>query len=138
TAAIRAESLTDSIKKVSQVPEVRAVLVRRQREMGLNLEQQYGGCVVEGRDIGSVVFPDAPVKFWLEADLEVRAQRRAKDSGSDPSPTRQTMHLSRRDKADKNPALGSLMKAADAVVLDTTNLSIDEVCQKIAAKAGLR
>lgn len=138
TQAIREEALTEQIKKVSQVPAVRAVLVRRQQTMGRALDLHHGGCVVEGRDIGSVVFADSPAKFWLVADLAVRASRRSKDAGSDSSAIRQTVMLDKRDAADKNPALGSLMQAPDAVVLDTTHLTVDEVVAKIAAHAKLR
>ncbi|MGH7145885.1 MAG: (d)CMP kinase [Planctomycetota bacterium] len=137
TQAIREEALTESIRQVSQVPEVRRVLVRRQREMGIALLEQNGGCVIEGRDIGTTVFPDAYRKFWLQADLVVRAERRAQEAGGDESAARQTVMLHRRDEADHNPAAGSMVKAHDAITVDTTEMDPEAVVNHLAAGAGL-
>ena len=107
----------------SAVDQVREFLLAKQRELAL-----ARGGVVEGRDIGTVVFPDADVKFFLVADAVVRAARRAREWG-DKSSSREAVRreLERRDKQDSSRVLAPLRKAGDAVEIDTSHHTIEEV-----------
>lgn len=118
TDAIRTEAVTKLVTSVASNPGVREVMVRRQREWIAG----NGGGVLEGRDIGTVVCPDATVKVFLIADPEVRAKRRAAEQDEVVA-----SDIHRRDEADSNRAVSPMMRADDAVEIDTTHLSIDEV-----------
>jgi cytidylate kinase len=118
TDAIRSEEVTKSVTAVASNPKVRAVMVERQRTWVAN----NGGGVLEGRDIGTVVCPDATVKVYLVADAEVRAGRRAAEHGEAVA-----QDMRRRDQADSTREVSPLMRADDAVEIDTTHLSIDDV-----------
>jgi cytidylate kinase len=125
--AIRTDEVTSAVSPVSAVPEVRARLLELQRaEIGA------GGIVVEGRDIGSVVAPEAAVKVYLTADPEARAARRAaEEGGSDVTVTRQS--LLARDRIDSGRATAPLTKADGAVHIDTTAYTLDEVIDQVVA-----
>jgi cytidylate kinase len=126
--AIRREDVTGSVSPVSAVPEVRARLLQLQRE----IIGSAGGIVVEGRDIGSVVAPDAPVKVFLTADPAARAARRAlEEGGSDVDATRAS--LLARDKIDSGRNVSPLTMAEGAVHIDTTPYSLDEVIGLVVA-----
>ncbi len=130
-AAIRGEDVTGAVSPVSSVPEVRARLLQLQRDA---IEQAGGtaGIVVEGRDIGSVVAPDAPVKVYLSADPEARARRRAaEEGGSDIAATQQS--LLARDTIDSGRATAPLVMADGAVHIDTTPYSLVEVIDLVVA-----
>ncbi|WP_295645850.1 bifunctional cytidylate kinase/GTPase Der [uncultured Corynebacterium sp.] len=126
---IRGPEVTAHVSAVSAIPEVRENLVQLQRD----LAKQAGRCVVEGRDIGTVVLPDAPVKVFMTASAEIRAQRRY---DQDIAAGRQANYdvvladVQRRDEADSSRATSPLRPAEDATVLDTGELSIEEVLQK--------
>jgi cytidylate kinase len=128
TSAIREDDVTAAVSQVSAVPGVRAAMVRRQREVIGD-----GGIVVEGRDIGTTVAPDAPLKVFLTADEHVRAQRRAHERSGAVATTRDA--LSRRDAQDAGRAASPMSQAADAVVVDSTDLPADEVVARIVAHA---
>ncbi len=124
-AEIRGPEVTAAVSAVSAVPEVRAELVARQRAIIGD-----GGIVVEGRDIGTVVAPDAVLKVFLTASAEARAQRRsAEQPAADVVATQ--ADLARRDKLDSSRAASPLVQAGDAVVLDTTELGIDQVVARL-------
>ena len=127
--AIRSAALSSSASKVSAIPAVREVLVARQQRW---VEQHGGSAVVEGRDIGTVVFPRAPVKVFLTARPEVRAARRAGEmpegAGAVAGIARE---LEQRDRRDSTRAASPLRPAADAFEVDTSDLSIDEVIARI-------
>jgi cytidylate kinase len=125
--AIRGDDVNAAVSPVSAVPEVRARLLELQRAtIG------RGGIVVEGRDIGSVVVPDAPVKVYLTADPAARARRRAaEEGGSDVSATEQS--LLARDRIDSGRAVSPLVMADGAVHLDTTPYTLDEVIDQVVA-----
>ncbi|HYH48658.1 MAG TPA: (d)CMP kinase [Acidimicrobiia bacterium] len=132
--AIRTPEVSAAVSVVAAVPEVRVVLVAAQKEW----IQVHGGGVVEGRDIGTVVAPDALVKIYLEASEEERARRRLHqdDSGPDSgeaagglAATQAAIH--RRDAIDSGRAASPLAAADDAVVLDTTGLSVDGVVEEV-------
>ena len=127
TAAIRSGEVTGAVSPVSAVPEVRARLLQLQRAV-----IGAGGIVVEGRDIGSVVAPDAAVKVYLTAEPTARALRRAaEEGGSDVAATQQS--LLARDRIDAGRATAPLTMADGAVHIDTTPYTLDEVIDQIVA-----
>ena len=126
---IRAEDVTAAVSPVSAVPEVRTRLLELQREV-----IGAGGIVVEGRDIGSVVWPQAEVKVYLSADPDARAQRRtAEQGGTDVASTQQS--LLERDRIDSGRATAPLTMAEGAVHIDGTHLTLDEVIARIVELA---
>lgn len=126
TEAIRRPAVSLAVSAVAQNPAVRAELVRRQREW---VEARSGG-VVEGRDIGSVVLPDADVKVYLTASDAERARRRAGEAGQ-PGPDEVAADLARRDRVDANRAFSPLVVASGAVVIDTTGRSVTEIVDAV-------
>jgi cytidylate kinase len=118
--AIRAPEVSRAASEVSLVPAVRRALVRKQRELG-----EQASSVMEGRDIGTVVFPDATVKIFLDAHPEARAERRASESSLPPDVVAQ--QIGERDHRDRTRRESPLIQAPDAIYFDTTGLSIDEV-----------
>ena len=133
---IRERDVTEGASRVSVHPKVREWMVARQREMGLG-----GGVVMEGRDIGTRVFPDADLKIFLDADPVIREQRRMDQQhvkGSSEQAQAMAAELRERDRRDRTRAASPLEAAADAVVLDSTNMSEDEVLGRIAELAEQR
>ncbi|WP_433120260.1 (d)CMP kinase [Micromonospora sp. CA-246542] len=124
-AEIRGPEVTQAVSAVAAVPAVRELLVARQREMIVNA----GRIVVEGRDIASVVAPDADLKVFLTASEAARAARRSAEDASDVAAT--AADLARRDRLDSTRKVNPLAQAKDAVVLDTTELGIDEVVARL-------
>lgn len=124
---IRGPEVTGAVSAVAAVGAVRELLVARQRQ----LIADAGRIVVEGRDIGSVVAPDADLKVYLTASEAARAQRRSAEDAADVSAT--AADLARRDKLDSTRKVNPLQQAADAVVLDTTELGIDEAVDRLRA-----
>jgi cytidylate kinase len=129
TQAIRTPAGDAAATSVARLPQVRAVLVARQRALGAN-----GDIVMEGRDIGTTVFPDADVKIFLDADPAERARRRA----SDPAHTAQdapvasiASAMEARDHQDRTRAASPLASAPDAVIIDTTHMTVDAVVAKV-------
>jgi cytidylate kinase len=120
TEAIRAPEIAEAASKVSMVPAVRRAMVAKQREIG-----ERASVVMEGRDIGSVVFPDATVKIFLDARPEVRVERRAGESLLPPEII--ARQISERDQRDRTRPESPLVQAPDAVYVDTTGLSVDDV-----------
>lgn len=132
TTAIRTPHIDRAAAMTARLPKVRAVLVARQRAEG-----ERGGIVVEGRDIGTVVFPNADVKIYLDASSEERARRRAADPahgvGRHAAVAEVESELKARDHSDSTRTTSPLAVAKDAVHLDTTGLSIDEAVDKVMA-----
>jgi cytidylate kinase len=130
TVAIRTTEIDRAAAAASRLPKVRAVLVARQRQEG-----ESGGIVMEGRDIGSVVFPHADVKIYLDAAPEERARRRAADPAHGVSRTAAAadvaMELEARDRSDKTRVSSPLVIAPDAVEIDTTGVSVDDVVRRV-------
>jgi len=129
--AIRTPEMDAAASIVARQPEVRRVLVARQRALSVR-----GGTVMEGRDIGTVVFPDAPVKIYLDASPEERARRRATDpahaSGKGTAAIQEVATaLAERDRRDTTRAASPLAVAEDAVLIDTTALSIEEAVERV-------
>lgn len=137
-AEIRGADVTTAVSPVSAVPAVRELLVARQREIIAEVLGRVGGIVVEGRDIGTVVSPDAPLKIFLTASAEVRAARRsAQDSaaGRESSVDVAKAAVERRDHLDSTRAASPLREAEDAVEVDTSALNIDQVIVALAELA---
>ena len=130
TIEIRSPEVTRAVSVVAANPAVRAELVARQREWA----DAHGGGVVEGRDIGTVVFPDADVKVYLTADDSERASRRSKEM-LDLQYDQVAADIARRDHADSTRAASPLSVASDAVVLDTTGLGVDAVVATVLEMA---
>jgi|SRR4051812_44810554 cytidylate kinase len=133
---IRERDVTEAASKVSVHPKVREWMVARQREMGTR-----GGIVMEGRDIGTKVFPNADVKIFLDADPSVRGDRRFRQQGNDSDPKKAealVAELRERDHRDRTRATSPLVAAADAIVIDSTKLSIEDVLSRVeeAVKAA--
>ena len=136
---IRERDVTEAASRVSVHPKVREWMVTRQREMGAS-----GGVVMEGRDIGTKVFPNADVKVFLDADPEVRGERRYRQqnsagpsgsgAGRQTAPTQSgalVAEMRQRDQRDRTRANSPLIAAPDALIIDSTQLSIDDVLQRI-------
>lgn len=129
TEQIRQQDVTQQVSLVSSHQKVREELVRRQQEFA-----KQGGIVMDGRDIGTVVMPDAPLKIFLVASAEERARRRYEESiakGMDVSLKQLTEDLIARDHYDMNRSVSPLKKAEDAIEIDSTFMSIDEVVNKV-------
>src|SRR5258708_10736018 len=127
--AIRTPEIDRAAAAVARLPRVRAVLVTRQRQMGAG-----GAIVMEGRDIGTVVFPNADVKIYLDAAPEERARRRASDpahSGGPAAVSDVATLLTERDRSDSTRTVSPLYAAPDALVVDTTEKAIDEVVDDV-------
>jgi CMP/dCMP kinase len=131
TRAIRTPEMDRAAAAVARLPRVREVLVARQREIGAG-----GGVVMEGRDIGTVVFPDADVKIYLDASPEERARRRANDPAHTGGQTGQAAvaeAIQARDQSDTTRAASPLTVAPDAVQIDTTTMLIPAVVERVMA-----
>jgi len=130
TGLIRNQTVTDAASKVSVFPAIRAWMVRLQQQVGA-----AGGVVMEGRDIGTVVFPGAQVKIFLDAAPEVRGLRRFDQLG--PAPAQQPEEVIRdlraRDERDRNRADSPLRPAPDAVLLDSTHMTLEQAVQEAEA-----
>ena len=125
TAEIRSREVTTAVSAIAANSAVRAELVRRQRHWA----NERGGGVLEGRDIGSVVFPDAELKLYLTAAPRVRAERRVAEAGGDVEEIAEA--IAHRDRYDSSRSDSPLVEAAGSIVVDTTGLSIDEVLERI-------
>ena len=134
SARIRERDVTEAASRVSVHPKVREWMVARQREMGIG-----GGVVMEGRDIGTKVFPDADLKIFLDADPVIREQRRLDQQRVKGAPA-ETMaaELRERDRRDRTRAASPLVAAEDAVLVDSTKMSEDEVLSRVEQLVGER
>jgi len=125
TGEIRTQEVSNTASRVAAFPRVREALLRRQRAF-----RDEPGLIADGRDMGTVVFPDAPVKIFLDASPEERAQRRMlqlQASGFSVNFDRLLAEIKERDDRDRNRAIAPLVAASDALVLDSTQLSIQQV-----------
>jgi cytidylate kinase len=130
TGLIRNQTVTDAASKVSVFPAIRAWMVRLQQQLGAE-----GGVVMEGRDIGTVVFPQAEIKIFLDAAPEVRGLRRYDQLGPAPAaqPEEVIRDLRARDERDRNRADSPLKAAPDAILLDSTNMTLEQAVQAAEA-----
>ncbi|MGI6262424.1 MAG: (d)CMP kinase [Succiniclasticum sp.] len=136
TEDIRSAAVTKLVSRVAAVPAVREAMVDQQRRMG-----REGNVVLDGRDIGTVVFPDSPCKIYLTASVEERARRRGKEleeKGQAVDYKALQAEIAARDKQDMERAVSPLKQADDAIYLDTSDMSIDEVTGAILRLAGER
>ncbi len=126
TARIRQQDITEAASRVSVHPPVREWMVRRQREIGAG-----GGIVMEGRDIGTKVFPDAEIKIFLDAEPEVRGSRRFLQQPPSTAPEASVLaELHQRDQRDRSRPHSPLVPAPDAVLIDSTHLTLDQVIER--------
>jgi cytidylate kinase len=130
TTAIRSPEVTKAVSAVAANPAVRRELVRRQREWA----EEHGGGVVEGRDIGSVVFPEADLKVYLTANDEERARRRATELGALDQAAAVAADIARRDRYDSTREASPLTVAEGAIVIDTSGRDIDDIVEEVLAK----
>lgn len=131
TEQIRSHEVTANARYVAAAPRVREELVKMQRQFGSGRQK----IVTEGRDQGTVAFDDANIKFFLTADLAERARRRQaelQDKGDSKSLEYIQKSIEQRDSSDEGRAVGPLKPAEDAIIVDTTNLSIEQVVEKLA------
>jgi GTP-binding protein len=126
TTEIRSEKVTESVSAISALPEIRAALLTLQRRLINGAER---GIVVEGRDIGTVVAPDAPLKIYLQADIAARAARRSSEIAAPVASVSES--LNQRDEIDSNRAVSPLTKASDAVLIDSTELDLEETVERV-------
>ncbi len=136
TSAIRTEEAGQGASRVAVWPGVRSALFQRQRDFA-----QPPGLVADGRDMGTVVFPDAQLKIFLTASADERARRRynqLKDKGSGANLAALSLELAERDRRDATRAVAPLVPAPEAIVVDSTSLTIDEVVDRIMAEAAAR
>lgn len=127
---IRSEQAGNAASKVAAIPAVRGALLQRQRDF-----RQTPGLVTDGRDMGTVVFPDAPFKVYLTASAEVRASRRykqLKEKGIDSNLADLIKEITERDERDQQRDVAPLKPAADAIILDSTALGVDAVFQRVS------
>jgi len=128
TSKVRTEEVAGVASTVAVIPEVRAALLQRQKDFA-----QAPGLIADGRDMGTVVFPNSPVKLYLTASAEVRAERRVKqlkNQGVDANITQITQDIKERDERDTGRKTAPLRPADDAIVIDTSDLDIQDVCKK--------
>jgi CMP/dCMP kinase len=129
TKRIREPDVTAAASRVSVHPGIRQWMVSMQRQLGAD-----SGIVMEGRDIGTKVFPDAQVKIFLDANPEVRGQRRYRQNGPDAAQAESVLReLRERDRRDRTRAESPLEPASDAVIIDSTHLSLEEVVSRVEA-----
>jgi cytidylate kinase len=127
THALRSQAVAEGASRVATLPSIRAILVDKQRQLGCS-----GGVVMDGRDVGTVVFPAADVKFYLDATPEARGRRRwleLRERGESPSLAEVIEAIARRDREDRTRQSSPLRVPEGACSIDTTNLSVDEVFQ---------
>lgn len=129
TEAIRSTEVTANVSRVAAIGAVREAMVEQQRRMGA-----AGGVILDGRDIGTVVFPQAELKIFLTASVEERARRRYKelvDKGQQVDLQQLQQDIASRDKQDSERAISPLRQAEDALLLDTSDMNIEQVIEKI-------
>lgn len=130
THLVRSPEVSMAASKISALPKVRQFLLDLQKNLGKEKE-----AVFEGRDMGTVVFPDADLKFFLDADIEARAMRRFGDLGGNHPIDKIKEDIRKRDENDRNRDIAPLRQADDAILVDSTNISISEVVDFMADKA---
>ncbi len=136
TKAIRSPEMSRLASDISKKKIVREALVRKQREMA-----KGGGVVLEGRDIGTVVFPDAEIKFYLDANMEERGRRRFKElveKGMNVDLNDTLEEVKKRDNNDMNRAISPLRKAEDAFFIDSTGRTVEEIVEEMANRVRAR
>ncbi|MDO4921162.1 MAG: (d)CMP kinase [Phascolarctobacterium sp.] len=136
TDAIRSAEVTANVSRVAAIGAVREAMVEQQRRMG-----DAGGVLMDGRDIGTVVFPNAQLKIFLTASVEERAQRRYKEllaKGEQVDLAQLQRDIASRDKQDSERAIAPLRQAEDALLLDTSHMNIEQVTEKILQLVGER
>lgn len=127
---LKKETVANIASQVGAIPEVREIMDKIQRDFAYGSHEGFDGVILDGRDIGTVICPDADIKIFLTANEDVRAQRRAIEETS--STTTISKMMQERDQRDSTRQKSPLNAAKDAFIIDTSHLTIDEVCQKAA------
>lgn len=132
---LRNENIASIASKIAVVPSLRGILTQKMQDFACNIGELYQGVVLDGRDVGTVILPDANVKIYLTADEQVRAYRRTKELGSAAKETLQHIleEIKTRDARDSTRQTAPLQIADDAIVIDTTFLSVDDACVRVAS-----
>lgn len=136
TGLIRSAEVTGNVSRISAISGIREVLVNKQKEMAADK-----GIVMDGRDIGTHVLPNAEVKVFMTASVQIRAERRLKEiAGTQPSVTLESLirDIAERDRMDEQRETSPLAKAPDAILLDTTDMTIPEVVERILELSKIR
>ncbi len=128
-AGLHTDQIDQWVARHSAIPRVREVVTDQLRKVAGSLD-----AIVEGRDIATVVFPDADVKVYIDASIEVRARRRFEQGVSSLTLEQLEATIAERDEIDRTKPFGSLKRAADAVFIDTSHLTIEQVCEKVVRK----
>ena len=128
---LRREEVAAMASKIAVIPQIRTILNQVQRDFAVSAAGDHRGVILDGRDIGTVICPDADCKIYLTADQEIRALRRMKQESQVCQLETQRM-MAERDKRDSSRTTAPLNAAKDAYIIDTTHLTIDEVCEKAA------
>ncbi len=128
---LRNEKVASVASQVAVVPSLRRVLTQKMRDFATKIEKKYQGAVLDGRDVGTVVLPDADIKLYITADEQVRALRRTKELDEE-TLEKVLEEIKQRDRRDQHREVAPMNAADDAIILDTTFLSIDEACEKAA------
>jgi len=134
TQEIRTPEVTQASSYIANSVPVRKILVARQQQMGRQDSLPYGGAVLEGRDIGTDVFPDAQYKFFLDASVETRAKRRLSDllkTGVSTTYEKVLEEVAARDGRDYERAVGGLRKTPESIIMDHSNLSVEESAEEL-------
>ena len=134
--ALRTESTSGAASKVAAIPSVRAAILNWQRDFARNASRNSGGAVLDGRDIGTVVCPDADAKLFITASLEARAERRAKElqgRGETAIYARVLQDMQERDARDQGRSVSPTKPATDALIIDTSDLTADQVFERALA-----
>ncbi len=134
--AIRAESTSTAASKVAAIPSVRAAILNWQRDFARNAARNSGGAVLDGRDIGTVVCPDADGKLFITASVEARAERRVKElqaRGETAIYARVLQDMQERDARDQGRSISPTKPATDALIIDTSDLTADQVFERALA-----
>lgn len=129
TSEIRTPKVGSIVSEISTIEQVRTRMVKDQRRIGYEQEEIHGGVVLDGRDTGTVVFPEADVKIYMVADLEERARRRQREyasEGEEVSLEAVRSEIEERDRRDQNRDIAPLRRAEDAIILDTTTQTIED------------
>ena len=127
---LKDEETAQAASKIAVIPEIRRILTDKMRHFAYAADDNFSGAILDGRDVGTVVCPNADIKIFVTADERVRMQRRSKEMGQRFGKNADMSHITNRDQRDKTRKVSPMKAAEDAFVLDTTTLNIDEACEK--------
>lgn len=133
---LRTEEISSAASKVAVLPKIRQILTLKMQQFVNNVQSPYKGAILDGRDVGTAILPNADLKFFITADAEIRAQRRTNELQNKQNQAKLNVVLkgiNERDQRDQNRKTTPLQAASDAITIDTTFLNIEQVCSKVTA-----